>query len=167
MKDIRINKSKISLNRIDLTFYKINFKFFSKILNKYKNNDYVNFLTSQKIPLTFFVKSNDNESILKSISEIIDILNKKEKQHYEKNDSDEEKDSQSITNINQKFLSYSQSNIDNTYDSPSLTYKYNSKNNKIVQALESVVDKIKKNIQSSKKKNREEKSLEKKEKKTN
>ena len=152
MKDIRINKSKINLNRIDLTFYKINFKFFSKILSKYKNNDYVNFLTSQKIPLTFFVKSNDNESILKSISEIIDILNKKEKQHYEKNDSDEEKDSQSITNINQKFLSYSQSNIDNTYDSPSLTYKYNSKNNKIVQALESVVDKIKKNIQSSKKK---------------
>jgi len=167
MKDIRINKSKINLNRIDLTFYKINFKFFSKILSKYKNNDYFNFLTSQKIPLTFFIKSNDNESILKSISEIIDILNKKEKQHYKKNDSDEEKDSQSITNINQKFLSYSQSNIDNTYDSPSLTYKYNSKNNKIVQALESVVDKIKKNIQSSKKKNREEKSLEKKENKTN
>lgn len=162
MKDIRINKSKIKLNRIQLSFYKINFNFFSKILNKYKNNDCVNFLTSQKIPLIFFIESDNNEPILKSISEIIDILNKREKRFPEKKDFyPEENNSQYVTSINQEFSPHSQSNFDNTYESPSLTYKYNSKNIKIVQALESVVNKIKKNINLGKKKNREEKLLEK------
>lgn len=165
MKDIRINKNKIKLNNIKLLFYKINFKFFSRILNKYKSNDGVDFLISQKIPLTFFVKSSDNESILKSISEIIDILNKKDKEHSEKESSIDGKDSQSIISINKEFASYSHSNFDNTYESPSLIYKYNSKNNKIVQSLESVVDKMRENIKLSKKKNKEE-SLKEKEIKT-
>ena len=113
-------------------------------------------MISQKIPLTFFVKSSDNESILKSISEIIDILNKKDKEHSEKESSIDGKDSQSIISINKEFASYSHSNFDNTYESPSLIYKYNSKNNKIVQSLESVVDKMRENIKLSKKKKKKE-----------
>ena len=151
MKDIHIIKKKIGTKTLKLSISSINFRFFSKILNKYKNNEFVEQLLSQKIPLVF-VTNNDNERILKSVSEILDILKKRreEEQTQENITNNNEDNSQKITNLDQSTTSYGNLNVNNDYYSPSLTYNYGPNNNKIVENLESIVTNIKKNFKIDK-----------------
>ena len=152
MKDIRVNKKRVTCNRFSLLFYKINFKFFSVILEKYSGNKYVDSLISQRIPLTFLLNSVENESILKSISEIIDILKKQRKEKEESEDSaiEEKGNVEKITNININRSYRSSYSTVNNFDSPSLTFRNSKNNTEVINALESLVVNIKKNLKSKK-----------------
>ena len=146
MKDIRILRKQFRTKFIKLRFFEINFKFFSKILGKYRNNKYVEKLLDQKIPVVFLF-NNIDESILKSVSEILDLLRKKKEEELQENDiiNNNEDNSQKITDLNKNKSLYSSFKIRNEYDSPSLTYNYGPNNDKLVETLESIVTNIKKN----------------------
>ena len=146
MKDIRILRKQFRTKFIKLRFFEINFKFFSKILGKYRNNKYVEKLLDQKIPVVFLF-NNINESILKSVSEILDLLRKKKEEELQENDiiNNNEDNSQKITNLNKNKSLYSSFKIRNEYDYPSLTYNYGPNNDKLVETLENIVTNIKKN----------------------
>lgn len=146
MKDIRIVRKQFRTKFIKLRFFEINFKFFSKILGKYRSNKYVEKLLDQKIPVVF-LSNNANESILKSVSEILDLLRKKKEEDSQESDiiNNNEDNSQKITNLNKSKSLYSSFKVRNEYDSPSLTYNYGPNNDKLVETLESIVTNIKKN----------------------
>ena len=147
MEDIRINKLMIKRKTIELSFFKINFIFFSRILKKYQKNEYVDSLISHKIPLVFLTKSIDDESLLKSVSEILDMLSE---QKYETKPKDEvdkkQEEQQKSEQLNKYYISNKNihSNID--FKSPNLTYNYSSNDDKIFKTFESIVNNIKKNL---------------------
>lgn len=150
MEDIRINKLMIKRKTIELSFFKINFIFFSRILKKYQKNEYVDYLISHKIPLVFLTKSTDDESLLKSVSEILDMLSE---QKYETKPKDEvdkkQEEQQKSEQLNKYYISNKNihSNID--FKSPNLTYNYSSNDDKIFKTFESIVNNIKKNLSIS------------------
>ena len=150
IKDIRINKKNFKNNIMELSFFKINFLFFSNILKKYKNNKYVESLISQKIPLVFLIKSENNESILKSVSDILELL----KNYSETKNHDKILDEKSDVNINKITQDNNKSYPENIQNkiitnknySADLTYNYEKKDEKILQVLESIIFNIKKNL---------------------
>ena len=155
IKDIRINKKNFKNNIMELSFFKINFIFFSNILKKYKGNKYVESLISQQVPLVFLIKSDNNESILKSVSDILELLKQKNKfkkinKIFEKtpDSSSDETDE----NINKFYQDNIQNKIiNNEYHPADLTYNYEKKDERILQVLESIILNIKKNLKLNKK----------------
>ena len=150
MEDIRINKLMIKRKTIELSFFKINFIFFSRILKKYQKNEYVDSLISHKIPLVFLTKSIDDESLLKSVSEILDILSEQKDETKPKDEVDKKQEEQQKSEqLNKYYISNKNihSNID--FKSPNLTYNYSSNDDKIFKTFESIVNNIKKNLSIS------------------
>ena len=155
IKDIRINKKNFKNNIMELSFFKINFIFFSNILKKYKGNKYVESLISQQVPLVFLIKSDNNESILKSVSDILELLKQKNKfkkinKIFEKtpDSSSDETDE----NINKFYQDNIQNKIiNNEYHPADLTYNYEKKDDRILKVLESIILNIKKNLKLNKK----------------
>lgn len=154
-KDIRINKKNFKNNIMDLSFFKINFMFFSNILKKYKGNEYVESLISQQIPLIFLIKSDNNESILKSVSDILELLKRKreeKKSEEAKSESPDLNIDKNTENISKFYTKNIQNKIiNNEYHPTDLTYNYEKKDDRILQVLESIVVNIKKNLKLSKK----------------
>ena len=154
-KDIRINKKNFKNNIMDLSFFKINFMFFSNILKKYKGNEYVESLISQQIPLIFLIKSDNNESILKSVSDILELLKRKreeKKSEEAKSESPDLNIDKNTENISEFYTKNVQNKIiNNEYHPTDLTYNYEKKDDRILQVLESIVVNIKKNLKLSKK----------------
>ena len=154
-KDIRINKKNFKNSIMDLSFFKINFMFFSNILKKYKGNEYVESLISQQIPLIFLIKSDNNESILKSVSDILELLKRKreeKKSEEAKSESPDLNIDKNTENISKFYTKNIQNKIiNNEYHPTDLTYNYEKKDDRILQVLESIVVNIKKNLKLSKK----------------
>ena len=154
-KDIRINKKNFKNNIMNLSFFKINFMFFSNILKKYKGNEYVESLISQQIPLIFLIKSDNNESILKSVSDILELLKRKreeKKSEEAKSESPDLNIDKNTENISKFYTKNIQNKIiNNEYHPTDLTYNYEKKDDRILQVLESIVVNIKKNLKLSKK----------------
>ena len=138
-RDIRINKKNFKNNIMDLSFFKINFMFFSNILKKYKGNEYVESLISQQIPLIFLIKSDNNESILKSVSDILELLKRKreeKKSEEAKSESPDLNIDKNTENISEFYTKNVQNKIiNNEYHPTDLTYNYEKKDDRILQVL--------------------------------
>ena len=150
MKDIRITKKKININIINLSFFKINFIFFSKIFQKYKNNDYIKLLISREIPLIFLLRSNENDSILKSISEILDLLRSHNSGENIEKEHDNREVNKSSENILKEFNYNSVISPLSNNKSVSLIYNTLKKDDRIIKVLEDIVINIKKKLNSNK-----------------
>lgn len=147
MEDIRINKLMIKRKTIELSFFKINFIFFSRILKKYQKNEYVDSLISHKIPLVFLTKSVDDESLLKSVSEILDMLSEQKDETKPKDKIDKEhEEQQKSEQLNKYYISNKNIYSNTDFKSPNLTYNYSSNDDKIFKTFESIVNNIKKNL---------------------
>ena len=147
MEDIRINKLMIKRKTIELSFFKINFIFFSRILKKYQKNEHVDSLISHKIPLVFLTKSIDDESLLKSVSEILDMLSEQKDETKPKDKIDKEhEEQQKSEQLNKYYISNKNIYSNTDFKSPNLTYNYSSNDDKIFKTFESIVNNIKKNL---------------------
>ena len=150
MEDIRINKLMIKRKTIELSFFKINFIFFSRILKKYQKNEHVDSLISHKIPLVFLTKSIDDESLLKSVSEILDMLSEQKDETKPKDKIDKEhEEQQKSEQLNKYYISNKNIYSNTDFKSPNLTYNYSSNDDKIFKTFESIVNNIKKNLNIS------------------
>ena len=147
MEDIRINKLIIKRKTIELSFFKINFIFFSRILKKYQKNEYVDSLISHKIPLVFLTKSIDDESLLKSVSEILDMLSEQKDETKPKDEVDKKQEEQQKSEqLNKYYISNKNIHSNTDFKSPNLTYNYSSNDDKIFKTFESIINNIKKNL---------------------
>ncbi|MCL2312384.1 MAG: hypothetical protein FWC41_07850, partial [Firmicutes bacterium] len=150
MKDIRINKSKISTSivRLDPTFLKMNFVFFGKIFKKYTKNSEMELYLLEKIPLVFLINKEDNEPLFKAISEILDELRIKKEDKDETNVQNTVVKNRFFEDSENKIFKYSVNNAGNfeNFKNFQFVHKKSFNNQHVTEAIKSLVLNIKKNI---------------------
>ena len=140
MEDIRINRKNIKSKLINSLFLKLNFVFYNKILLKYDKKLQEDSTIFNQSSFIFLMKSEfDDDELLKSISEIVDILKKKEDNNTQKEEDKSELKFGENESIKEKEVSSKNNYIDNSiFSKKSLIYNnFNKRENfkKIIKYL--------------------------------
>ena len=140
MEDIRINRKNIKSKLINSLFLKLNFVFYNKILLKYDKKLQEDSTIFNQSSFIFLIKSEfDDDELLKSISEIVDILKKKEDNNTQKGEDKSELKFGENESIKEKEVLSKNNYIDNSiFSKKSLIYNnFNKRENfkKIIKYL--------------------------------